>query len=383
MKRIGNVGRVLGIGLGVCLLVTGCGSLDEKEGETVTASEETVEVFGEGSETSGEAVEVSGEAAETSREKTESSGETLEALGEEETEENGSLEEGIVYLDALGERVEFSEEEIIGIRNGECKVGVLNGSFAEIWSLAGGRLSAVTADAYDEDREILLDEETVNVGALKSPGVEAILEADIKVAVLSADIEEHVALRDKLEGVGVKTMYHSVETFDNYIAVLKLYTDITGCTERYEEYGEQVRQTIEEQLARQDDSHPTVLFIRAFSTGAKAKGSDSMTGIMLKELGCINIADEDGGLTDELSMEVIIEKNPDYIFVTTMGEDEEAALNSVKTLLMDNPAWSGLTAVQEEHYYVLPKNRFHNKPNARWGESYKMLADILYPESGN
>lgn len=286
----------------------------------------------------------------------------------------------ISYTDALGNAVKFTEEEIEGIRNGNVKVAVLNGSFAEIWSLAGGTLRAVTEDAYDDTRDIILTEETVNAGALKSPNIELLLSADISVAVLSADIEEHVALRDKLEGLGIKTVYHSVETFQDYLGVLKLYTDITGCSENYEEYGGKVEKLIEEQVKRQDDSHPTVLFLRAFSTGVKAKGSDSMTGIMLQELGCVNIADEEERLIGDLSMEVIVEKNPDYIFVTTMGEDEEAALNSVKALLTDNPAWNSLKAVQEGHYYVLPKNRFHNKPNARWGESYQMLADILYPE---
>jgi iron complex transport system substrate-binding protein len=80
-------------------------------------------------------------------------------------------------------------------------------------------------------------------------------------------------------------------------------------------------------------------------------------------------------------MEVIVEKDPDYIFVTTMGSDTDAALNSVQTLLIDNPAWNTLTAVKEGHYSVLPKNMFQNKPNQRWGKSYEMLADILYPEN--
>lgn len=39
-------------------------------------------------------------------------------------------------------------------------------------------------------------------------------------------------------------------------------------------------------------------------------------------------------------------------------------------------------AIRNDHYYVLPKSMFHNKPNRRWGESYRIMADILYPESG-
>ena len=45
-----------------------------------------------------------------------------------------------------------------------------------------------------------------------------------------------------------------------------------------------------------------------------------------------------------------------------------------------NPAWAGLTAVANDHYVVLPKELFHYKPNARWGESYAYLAEILYSD---
>ncbi len=79
-------------------------------------------------------------------------------------------------------------------------------------------------------------------------------------------------------------------------------------------------------------------------------------------------------------MEAILEADPEYIFVTTMGSSEEAALAMVDELLTSNPAWQGLSAIQKNQYYVLEQELFHNKPNNRWGESYQKLADILYGE---
>ena len=40
----------------------------------------------------------------------------------------------------------------------------------------------------------------------------------------------------------------------------------------------------------------------------------------------------------------------------------------------------GLTAVKQDRLILLPKELFHYKPNARWGESYAYLAKILYPQ---
>ena len=104
-----------------------------------------------------------------------------------------------------------------------------------------------------------------------------------------------------------------------------------------------------------------------------------MTGAMLKDLGCINVADDKNAF-GELSMEAIINADPDYIFVTTMGESDEAAMASLYNMFTSNPAWNNLKAVKEKHYHILDKELFHNKPNEKWGKSYEILADILYPQ---
>ena len=51
----------------------------------------------------------------------------------------------------------------------------------------------------------------------------------------------------------------------------------------------------------------------------------------------------------------------------------------LETTLLNNPAWQSLTAVQEGRYYVMDPNLYNLKPNARWGEAYEQLADVLYP----
>lgn len=68
-------------------------------------------------------------------------------------------------------------------------------------------------------------------------------------------------------------------------------------------------------------------------------------------------------------------------FVTIQGNDSDAAMKNVEDLLTSNPAWASLTAVKNDHYYILDKRLFNLKPNAKWGEAYKQLADILYPEA--
>ncbi len=304
--------------------------------------------------------------------------ETEQTQGETEqlqTEKEGAVDGGnlVTFIDALGRKVELETPE---------KAAVLSGSYADCWLLAGGTLTATSEDA----EEILSDEpEVVSVGSVKHPSVETMLAEEVDFVVLSASIAGHVDMEQTLENAGVTTAYFEVETFDDYDEMMQIFTDITGRKDLYEKNVTDVRAQIEETIkmaedALKEEEAPTVLFLRAFSNGVKAKGSDSMTGQMLKDLGCINIADAEQSLLEDISMEAVIAADPDYIFVTTMGDYEEAAIAMVEELLVSNPAWNGLSAVVNGNYEILPQELFHNKPNERWGESYQMLAEYLYGE---
>ena len=52
----------------------------------------------------------------------------------------------------------------------------------------------------------------------------------------------------------------------------------------------------------------------------------------------------------------------------------------VATLYGDNPVWQSLTAVQNGKVFYLEKSLFHNKPNSRFAEAYRVLAGYLYPD---
>jgi iron complex transport system substrate-binding protein len=253
-------------------------------------------------------------------------------------------------------------------------VAVINGSFAELWMLAGGTVSAVTEDAWQE-RALDLPENVINLGAMKSPNMELLLAGGYDLVILSSAVPGHTEIGQTLEKAGVRTLFLTVETFDDYLTALSICTDLTGHPENYETYGENLREKVDAQKAR-TTGHPEVLLLRAYATGVRAKGSDNMVGAMLKDLGCVNIADSDASLLEELSIEGIVARDPEFIFITAMGDAEEAAAY-VKETLMENPAWQGLRAVKEGHVAYLPKELFHYKPNARWDEAYRILADIL------
>lgn len=270
-----------------------------------------------------------------------------------------------------------SREETVSVAESP-KVVCLYGSYAEAWVLAGGQPIGVTQDALDRDFD--LSEDVAVVGTVKDPNLESVIALDPDLVILSLDISSHAGLETGLTQAGISSAYFRVDTFEDYDFLMEQLCKLTGRQDLYEENVTQAGELIEEVKARAllSSSLPSVLLIRAFSDGVKAKSQEELAGAILQDLGCRNLADEHPSMLEDLSLEEIISADPEFIFVTTMG-DEQAALDYLNSLIESNPAWSELSAVKEGHYIVLPKDLFHYKPNNRWGESYAYLAKILYP----
>ena len=169
----------------------------------------------------------------------------------------------------------------------------------------------------------------------------------------------------------------------DYLRMLKICTELTGRDDLYEKNGLEVLKRVEEiksdlATAGIPDEKRRVLVLRAASTFVKAKNSEgTVLGQMLADLGCINIADSDESLLENLSVESVLRDEPYRIFVVTMGSDTEAAIASFDRMISENPAWSSLGAIKEGRVYHMEKRLFNQKPNARWDEAYEKLSDIL------
>ena len=300
---------------------------------------------------------------------------TLSACGGEEQDstETKNPEEAVTFTDDLGREVTLAKPR---------RVAALIGSFADVWCLAGGRDTLVAA-ADDSWTQFDLDlPETVeNLGAVKEPNVEKLLAAEPDFVLGSTKTAADVELLDLLEQSGIGVAYFDISSFEDYLRMLAVCVQLTGCPERYTQYGADVQSQVEQAIARQDGSAPRVLYVRATGSSCKVKNSQgTVLGEMLASLGCVNIADSETGLLETLSMETILAEDPEHIFVVLQGSDTTKAEQTLEMSLLSNPAWNELTAVREGRYHVMDQRLYNVKPNARWGEAYEKLADILYPE---
>ena len=286
--------------------------------------------------------------------------------------QNVPAETSVTFTDDLNRQVTVDRPQ---------RVACLISSFSDIWCLAGGADAIVAAtDATWRYFDLPLRDDVVNLGNTKELDLERLLACEPDLILASGGTDRNVELEASFSAMGLNAAYFSVDTFADYLRMLKICTEITGKTENYDLYGTQVARQVEAALARQDGSAPSVLYIRATGSSCKVKNSEgSVLGEMLKDLGCINIADRNGSLLEQLSIEAILQADPDYIFVVLQSADPADAQAILQTTLLDNPAWASLTAVQEGRYHVMDPNLYNLKPNAQWGKAYEQLADILYP----
>ena len=286
---------------------------------------------------------------------------------------SSDMDAQVIFTDALNREIH--------IKKSPERVAALIGSFADVWQLSGGSVCAAAEDAWDDFGLELGD--AVNIGGAHSPSVESLLSADPDFVIASASTASNVEMKETLENAGITVAYFDVDCFEDYLSMLDICTDITGRKDLYEQNGTMLQAQIdaikEECLqAKLPENERKILLLRASSGFVKAKGSEgTILGEMLADLGCINIADSDEALLENLSVESVIREEPYRIFVVTMGDDTETAIDNLIRMMEDNPAWSSLEAVSENRLHIMDRKLFNIKPNAKWAEAYEQLSAIL------
>lgn len=260
------------------------------------------------------------------------------------------------------------------------KVAVLTSSLADLWITAGGQVDITVYETVErgfaENNVILVDD-----GAGKTVNLELLIASGPDFVLFSSDLSGQMQCADALRAAGIPAAGFAVETFPDYLKLLKICTDLLQTPERYETYGLQLQDKVNTLigLAQNQADQPQILFVRAGSSAkyTKAKtAANHFVCVMLQELGTHNIADKAPILLDGLSTEDILMADPDAILFTTMG-DESAGQAYMESLVAD-PVWQAMSAVANKKVHQLPKDLFQYKPNARWDEAYTYLIKLLY-----
>ena len=288
---------------------------------------------------------------------------------------NPSVNKGdyLTFTDSEGNIVELSQKPQ--------KVAVLFSSLAECYINAGGEIYATVGETVERG---FADEKTelVDSGAGKTIDTEKLISLEPDFVICSADVASHRDVASALKKAKIPVALMRMDTFEDYLTILKVFTKITAMEDNYNKYGKSVEEEINviiEQNKAKDN--PAILFIRSGSSASSAKAKkaeENFAAKILEDLGCVNIADKAEILLDTLSAEVILKENPKYIFISVMGDYDNS--KAYMESLLKEKEYANLEAVKEGRVYFLPKELFQYKPCSRWAESYRYISSILNNE---
>lgn len=282
-----------------------------------------------------------------------------------------------VVQDSSGRKVKIKKEPK--------KVVALSASLADVWLLSGGELCGATTDVLEEEvvHENLNKKEIKNIGSVKHPDTDAIISLKPDLVLVSGNIEEQTETAERLKEEKIPYYVVRMNTLDDFLTVLKEMTTVTGEEDNYEEYGEKAKEEADYLLKQVPKGRKmTALVLRAYSSGIKVKTEENVVCNILQDAGVENAAVKNKKLKEDESpsLEDIAKSDPDFIFVTTMG-DRELALKMFHDTLTSKPEWKNLRAVVRKQCVILPKELYQYKPNSRWKEAYEYILSIVYPDT--
>lgn len=311
---------------------------------------------------------------------------TVEPVDTEEVVDNDDVreEDGVTITDETVSFIDGRGEEITLDKNPE-KVVVIYNSLLEIWMQNGGSIIGRIEESVGQDPIPGIEDAEI-VGKLGAISLEKVLSLDPDLVILMANQQTQMEIGEGLEHNNVPIAAMVYDTKEDYFKLARLFSALNDREDLYEKNVVNIKEEIENIIEKAPkDEEKKVLLMMASAKSVTARGSTTTVGEMLHDLHTINIADNsnDALSTKNFSIEKVLEEDPDYIFVQTTGNDMDKVMERMKEDVESNPAWSTLSAVQNDRYIILPKDLYMFKANDRYAEAYKGLAEILYPEVFN
>jgi iron complex transport system substrate-binding protein len=225
--------------------------------------------------------------------------------------------------------------------------------------------------------------------AAAEPNVEEIVAMDPDVVILKTLMKSTIG--DSLEELGIKVVYVDFETLDSYLRDTKVLGKIFMDEKRAEEIVDYYNETCHSILSKIPPSgeREKVLLLYYSAKGGtisfNVPGEGWLQTFMIETAGGYPLSKELPGTGwNTVSFEQIATWNPDIIFVVTYSKSPTA--NDVKTMLLNNVAWSDISAVKNRKVYAVPHDCGNvaalgswDCPGSRWILGLKWMAKKIKP----
>jgi iron complex transport system substrate-binding protein len=262
------------------------------------------------------------------------------------------------------------------------RIVVLSPSFLELLYAMDGKAVGRPSSTAKLDVLSKQGQDIPEVGFVYNINVEKVvaLQPDLVIAMQGM----HEMLIPVLESNHIPVMALRYKTYSDVFDKITLFGDITGNPKK----AAAVLQTIKSKLKLITDKLPAqtikIAILHATSKSVSLELENSIAGNTAKLLRLQNVAAgsmpvDSGSDMTPYSLEKLAERDPDLIFVVTMGKKDEIE-KTMREDVESNPAWSTLRAVRNKKLVFLPSELFLLNPGLQIPESAEYMAKIVYPE---
>ncbi len=264
------------------------------------------------------------------------------------------------------------------------RIVVLNPSNMELLYAVGGR-AVGRPDSRGMPRELYRRVKGLpSVGQTPNPNVEKIvsLSPDLLIGI---NVAFHHAIIPAIDRAGIPFILLSINSYKDILDKLRFYGDLTGNKDKAFKIITGIEKRVADIKKKVSGHKPKKVAIIWGSTESFNMAlPTSFVGNIVDMLGGINIASGASpllGMTQfsPFSMEYLLAKDPDVIFVITHGDYDKASKKFIREL-EGHPAWKGLRAAREKRLHLLPFELFGVNPAVRAADAVEHIARLMYPE---
>ena len=256
------------------------------------------------------------------------------------------------------------------------KIILLAPSFLNIMHAVGGDFTAWANSPSDKPPAFAKDKKTV--GYTYQVNVEAIVSEKPDLVIGLKGL--HSRLADTMQQNGIPFMQLSVSSYQEVMQVAEIFGDVTGNHEKGVEAAKKLESDMNAIITEFPDKQYTCAILHGtpHSVTLEGQGTIATETASLLHIRNVFVMGKDTDMKlPPFSLESLVSKEPDIIFLTTMvmpGQQEEA----FRKALMDQPAWGQMKAVKAGRVYFLPQKLFLSSPGMEYPEALKYMAHVVY-----
>ncbi|WP_342541284.1 ABC transporter substrate-binding protein [Heyndrickxia sp. FSL K6-6286] len=226
--------------------------------------------------------------------------------------------------------------------------------------------------------EVAKDLKTISeIGNPHQPNFEKIAEIHPSVLIAGMSFKQHAA---NIEKQGTKVIFTEANSIDDIQNSIRLYGTLLQKETEAEKVNQRISKRVEGMKAEEASPVKALLVYGAPGTYLAAL-PNSLSGDLLEKAGGENIAadfpkEDSYPQYASLSVEKIIERNPQVVMLITHG-DPNAVKDAFEKEMKKNAAWKNLDAVKNGNVVVLPSNLFGTNPGTKVVEALEVMKESL------